>query len=287
MGGQESRPSAWDFQFGTRWHPPQLTFDHPHPLRMRDHLLGGKDNYQADREAVEATLALYPDYRLLCQAGEAFVRRALTWVAGREHGLTQFLHLGTFIPTLRGSYDSQVRALCPEATFVYVTDDSISAAHGRGVLAAQARPRGEVYVQLADFREPGPVLRGPWLKEKLDLRRPVGVLLVGMLDCIADDARLTLALAELRDVLAPGSLVVIQHTLDYPARGAARKTRELLGHNPFQFTTRPLPRVRELVSGFRFVEPGFVPCTAWRPDGVGPGRELEARCPVAGGVAQI
>ncbi len=286
MGGQESRPSPWDFALTERWEPPQLTFDHPHPLRMRDHLLGGKDNYQVDREAVEATLALYPDYRLIAQASDAFVRRALTWVAAREHGLTQFLHLGAFIPTLR-SYDGLVRAQCPEAVFVYVTDDSISAAHGRGVLAAQARPRSEVFVQLADFREPGPLLHGSWLREKLDLRRPVGVLLLGMLDFTADDERLTLALATLRTALAPGSLVVMEHTLDYPVRAAARTTRQLLGHNPFQFTTRPLPRVRELISEFDFVDPGFVPCTAWRPDGSGPGPEFEARCPVAGGVARI
>jgi hypothetical protein len=286
MSVAENRPSPWDFEFGAQWQPPQPTFDHPHPQRMRDYLLGGKDNYQADREAVEATLGLYPDLKLVSWAGEAFLRRAIAWICDPARGLTQYLHLGSFIPT-RDSYDSQVRGHCPEARFVYVTDDSISAAHARGVLAAQARPCGQVHVQLADFRDPGPVLTGAWLGERLDLRRPVGVLLVGMLDFTADDERLRLALARLRTTLAPGSLVVMVHTLEYPSADAALKARELLGHNPFQFTTRPLSRVRELVAGFRFAEPGFVLCTSWRPDGEGPGLDLEARCPVAGGVALI
>ncbi|WP_051450582.1 SAM-dependent methyltransferase [Actinospica robiniae] len=286
MGVAENRPSHGNPDPGREWRPPQPTFDLPHPLRMRDFLLGGKDNYQADRDAVEATLAVYPDLKLAFQAEQAFLRRAIAWIADPAQGLTQFLHLGAFVPT-RDSYDGQVRAQCPEATFVYVTDDSISAAHARGVLAAQARPQGEVYVQLADFREPGPVLRGPWLSERLDLSRPVGVLLVGMLDFTADDERLTLALSHLRAALAPGSLIVAQHALEHPAPATSAQARRLLGHNPFQFTARPLRRVRELLAGFEFVDPGFVPCTSWRPDGEGPGAELEPRCPVAGGIARV
>jgi hypothetical protein len=286
MGAAENRPTPWDLELGTQWQPPLLTFDQPHPLRMRDYLIGGKDNYQADRDAVSATLALYPDLRLVARAAEAFVRRAIAWVADPAQGLSQFLHLGTFIPTLR-SYDSQVRAQAAGARFVYVTDDPISAAYGRGVLAAQARRQGEVHVQLADFREPGPVLRGGWLRERLDFNRPVGVLLVGMLDFTADEDRLALALGQIRSVLAPGSLVLMLHMLDHPNRQAAAAALALLGPNPFQYTPRPLERVRELVSGFEFVDPGFVPCTGWRPDGEGPGPDLEQRCPIAGGVARI
>lgn len=286
MGVAENRPWPWDFASGAEWRPPQPTFDLPHPLRMRDYLLGGKDNYQADRDAAEATLAVYPDLRLVSRADQAFLRRAIAWIADPARGLTQYLHLGAFIPT-RESYDSQVRAQCPEAAFVCVTDDSISAAHARGVLAAQARPHGEVSVRLADFREPGPVLQGPWLGERLDLRRPVGVLLVGMLDFTADDEHLTLALSGLRATLAPGSLIVVQHMLEYPGTGVSARAGRLLGRNAFQFTTRPLNRVRELLAGFEFVDPGFVPCTAWRPDGDDPEAGLELGCPVAGGVARI
>ena len=136
MGVAESRPTPWGSSSGREWRPAP-SFDLPHPLRMRDFLLGGKDNYQADRDAVEATLAVHPDLKLASRAEEAFLRRAIAWIADPARGLTQYLHLGAFIPTL-DSYDGQVRAQCPDATFVYVTDDSISAAHARAVLAAQA-----------------------------------------------------------------------------------------------------------------------------------------------------
>jgi S-adenosyl methyltransferase len=79
----------------------------------------------------------------------------------------------------------------------------------------------------------------------------------------------------------------MQHALDYPGREAAVRARRLLGANPFQFTTRPLHRVRELVAGFEFVEPGVVPCPSWRPDGEDAEREAQPPCPVAGGVARI
>jgi hypothetical protein len=156
------------------------------------------------------------------------------------------------------------------------------------VLAARAPNGSEVHALWADFREPGPILADPWLGERIDLSRPVGVLLLGMLDFIADEDRLTAALSELKAVLAPGSMIVMVHLLDGRDVSATDQAlRESLGGNPFQYTPRPLERVRRLVSGFEFVEPGFVPCTSWRPDGRGPGQDLEERCAVAGGVAIV
>lgn len=292
MDMARDRPLLWDCELGRDWNPPQPTFDHPHPMRMRDYLLGGKYNYRADRDAADATLAVHPGLKPAARAGEEFLRRALAFIADPRRGLNQYLHLGAFIPTL-DSYDSQVRRQCPEAAFAYVTDDAISAATARGVLAARARPWAEVSVLLADFRELGPVLRGTWLRERLDLDQPVGVVLAGMLDFTAEDKRVMLALTRLRTILAPGSMIVMLHALDYPSPAVAAKAGRLLGANRFQYTVRPLARVRQLVSGFDFVEPGFVPCDTWRPDG-DDGSESPARvgsaaahCAVAGGVARI
>lgn len=300
MGVARNRPWPWDRELGRDWNPPQPAFDHPHPMRMRDYLLGGKDNYQADRDAADATLAVHPGLKPAARAGEDFLGRALAFMADPRRGLTQYLHLGAFIPTLN-SYDSQVRQQCPEAAFAYVTDDAISAATARGVLAARARPWAEVSVLLADFREPGPVLRGTWLRERLDLDQPVGVVLVGMLDFTADDKRVILALTRLRTTLAPGSMIVMLHALDYPSPAVAAKAGRLLGGNMFQYTARPLARVRQLVSGFDFVGPGFVPCDTWSPegddgsddggsagnDGRSSAHDAAVHCAVAGGVARI
>jgi hypothetical protein len=287
VGAAERGPaSPWDSQLGREWRPPDPPTDLPHPLRMWDYMIGGKDNYQIDRDAVESVLPLVPDTLLVARAAEAFMGRAVRHVAAPEHGLRQFLHVGGFIPTLHG-FDALARAGCPGARFAYVTDDAVSAAHARGVLAAQARGSGEVHALWAQFRDLGAVLAGSWLRERLDLAEPIGVLLFGMPDFVADEERLAGSLDALRAALAPGSMIAVTHVLSHPDPGAAEKAlRHLIG-NPFQYTPRPLARVRRLLSGFDFDDPGLVLCTSWRPDGEGPGADLEARCHIVGGVARI
>lgn len=108
-----------------------------------------------------------------------------------------------------------------------------------------------------------------------------------MLDHTADETRLPRAPAELRAAPAPGSLIVMLHFPECPDADAGERAIASLGPNPFRYTPRPLERVRELLSDFEFVDPGFVPCASWRPDGAEPERDLEGRCLIAGGVAIV
>ncbi|HEX4788380.1 MAG TPA: SAM-dependent methyltransferase [Actinospica sp.] len=283
-------PTPWDSQLGREWQPPDPPpTDQPHPLRMWDYMVGGKDNYQIDRDAAEAAIKFVPNIVFAARAGEAFIIRAQSFIARPEHGIDQFLHLGCYIPKLNSpSLSGLARAGRPGTRYVFVTDDQVSAAHARAVLAARAPAGTEVHARWADFREPAPILADPWLSERIDLSRPVGLLLLGMIDFIADEDRLARALTELRAALAPGSMIVMVHLLEGTDPSASEQAlREALGHNPFQYRPRSLERVRQLVADFEFVDPGFVPCTSWRPDGRGPGQDLEARCAVAGGVAIV
>ena len=279
----------WDLSLGRGWQPPDPPADLPHPLRMWDYMVGGKDNFQIDRDAAELAMKYAPNVVLSARAGEAFIVRALQWIAEPEHGLDQFLHFGCYIPKLSSpSVNGLAKARRAGTRFVFVTDDQVSAAHARAVLAARARGAGEVHALWAEFRDPAAVLETLWLKERIDLSRPVGLMLLGMMDFIADEERLSRALADLKAALAPGSLIVMVHLLEGADPSATeRALKESLANNPFQYTPRTLERVERLVSDFEFVEPGFVRCTSWRPDGTGPGADLEARCSVAGGVAII
>jgi hypothetical protein len=65
---------------------------------MYDYYLGGKDHWQADRQAAEQILAVAPKVRAIARANRAFLRRAVTYLA-KEKGVTQFLDIGTGIPT--------------------------------------------------------------------------------------------------------------------------------------------------------------------------------------------
>jgi hypothetical protein len=283
----ESTP--WDVDLGGNWQPPDPPHELPHPLRMWDYMVGGKDNYQIDRDAAELAIKYVPNIVFAARAGEAFIIRAQKFIARPEFGLSQFLHLGCYIPKLNSpSLGGLAKTAQPGTRYVCVTDDQVSAAHARAVLAARARAGSEVHALWADFRYPAPILANPWLHERIDLSRPVGLLLLGMLDFIADEEQAVRALAQLKAALAPGSMIVMVHLLkDTDVAASERALRESLGENPFQYTPRSLERVRQLVSGLELVDPGFVPCTSWRPDGRGPGQDLEERCPVAGGVAIV
>jgi S-adenosyl methyltransferase len=283
----ESTP--WDLQLGRNWRPPDPPSERPHPLRMWDYMVGGKDNFQVDRDAAELAMKYVPNVVFAARAGEAFIIRAQSWIGLPEHGIDQFLHLGCYIPKLNSPTLAPLARAARQGTrYVFVTDDQVSAAHARAVLATRTPDGSEVHALWADFREPAPILANPWLTERIDLSRPVGLLLLGMLDFFADEEQLVRALAELKAALAPGSMVVMVHLLEGTDLSATeRALRESLGNNPLQYTPRPIERVRELVADFEFVDPGFVRCTSWRPDGRGPGQDLEERCAVAGGVAIV
>lgn len=274
--------ATWDLVLGAPAPPaPELDPDVPHPIRMWDYMIGGKDNYESDRAAVRHLLTVWPDVMLIARAAEAFAHRASAWIA-RGHGLRQFLQMGTAIPIMN-SFDAIVRDEVPDARFVYVTDDPITAAHARAVLAARA-PSNLLHVLRAQFRDPGPILAHPWLRERLDFSEPVGVLLLGMLDYTRDDARLKAALDEIMAALAPGSLVLVLHYLEFPVAAVGEIVQSVLGDNKAEFTPRPLEKIEQMLAAHEFLPPGLVRITAWHPDGVGPGQDMEERCHIVGGV---
>ena len=193
--------AAWDLVLGAPVPPaPPIDPDMPHPIRMWDYMIGGKDNYESDRAAVRHLISIAPDVMLIARAAEAYAHRASAWIA-EGHGLTQYLQMGTSIPIMN-SFDAIVRDHVPDARFVYVTDDPITAAHARAVLAARA-PSERLHVMLAQFRDPEEILAHAWMRERLNFDEPIGVLLLGMLDYTRDDARLRRALQQLMEALAP------------------------------------------------------------------------------------
>jgi hypothetical protein len=88
---------------------------------MYDYLLGGKDNYAADRAAADEGLKVYPDLAFTARANRAFLGRAVRYLAA-EAGVRQFVDIGTGIPTA-GNTHQVAQAIAPQSQVVYVDYD--------------------------------------------------------------------------------------------------------------------------------------------------------------------
>src|SRR5690348_12401290 len=150
--------------------PVDLRTDQPHPARVYDYLLGGKDNFEADREAADRSLARFPHANTPPRQNREFLRRAVNYLA-TEVGIRQFLDIGTGLPTSPNVHQV-AQAANPETRVVYVDNDPIVLAHARALLTSS--PEGRTGYIDADVRDPEHIV--DQAQEVLDFDQPVGLL---------------------------------------------------------------------------------------------------------------
>ena len=243
--------------------PTNLHPEIPHPARVYDFLLGGKDHFPSDREAGEAILAMGEGGRTAVRANRAFLQRAVRTLA--ELGIDQFLDIGTGIPTAGNTHQVAQQAN-PEARVVYVDNDPIVLTHARALMSGPGH--GITRVLQADLREPEKILAAPELTETLDLTRPVALLLVAVLHFLKDSEQPGEIVAGLIDALPSGSYVVLSHVT-----GEVLTDDEVAGVGvayskvPAGMNLRTREQVSQFLNGVDLLEPGLVLCPFWRPDG--------------------
>jgi hypothetical protein len=238
---------------------PVLDLSVPAPARMYDYYLGGKDNYAADREAAEKVIAAYPETRALARANRRFLTRALWFLA--EHGIRQYLDLGTGLPTSPNVHDI-ARQVRPNARVVYVDNDPVVTVHSQAMCA-----RDGVIAINGDICRPQEILANPELTTLIDFSGPVAILCVSVLHFIRDENNPREIMAALRRRMAPDSYLVISHaTTD----GADRRVLADIASVYDGATAPAVPRstaaIRDLFAGLELVEPGLVDVSQWRPD---------------------
>ncbi|MEV7612111.1 SAM-dependent methyltransferase [Streptomyces sp. NPDC089799] len=245
------------------WAPPGIDISVPSVSRIYDYYLGGSHNFEVDRQAARRAMEFIPGLPKIMQANRAFMRRAVRYAAGE--GITQFLDIGSGIPTF-GNVHEVAQAATPQARVVYVDHDPVAVAHSRAVLAGDDRTA----VVGADLRKPQSILTSAEVSGLLDLSRPVALLLVAVLHFLEDADEPYAAVAELREALAPGSLLVLTHAsfegIPVPkeqAAGTVGVYRDI--RNPLVMRTGE--QVARFFEGFELVEPGLVAMPLWRPDG--------------------
>lgn len=244
------------------WAPRGIDISVPSVSRIYDFYLGGSHNFEADREAARRAMEFMPGLPKIMQANRAFMRRAVRFAAAE--GITQFLDIGSGIPTF-GSVHEVAQAVSPEARVMYVDHDPVAVAHSQAVLAGNEHTD----VLAADLRKPREILGSPQMQGLIDQNRPVALLLVAILHFVEDTDDPYAAVAELRDALAPGSLLVLTHAsyegIPLPperAEGTVDVYKDI--RNPLVMRSREA--IARFFEGYDMVEPGLVPMPHWRPD---------------------
>ncbi|NUR57421.1 MAG: SAM-dependent methyltransferase [Catenulispora sp.] len=248
------------------WDAPEIDRTKAHPARIYDYLLGGKDNFDVDRDAAELALAKMPELRAMARANRAFLGRAVRHLA--EAGITQFLDIGTGIPG-PGNTGEIARAVHPQARVVYVDYDPIVSAHSRALLSA-ADPALSAVVQ-ADVREPKTILESGAVHSVLDFERPIAVLLVALLHFVSDEEDAHGLAAQFVDALAPGSALVVSHASEGHEVGKFGAAREGWNNATSRLVLRDRAEIEAFFTGTELLDPGVTIIPAWRPD-----RELTA-----------
>ncbi|MFE9612139.1 SAM-dependent methyltransferase [Streptomyces sp. NPDC006012] len=244
------------------WAPRSIDVSVPSVARIHDFYLGGSYNFEVDRQAARRAMEFLPGLPKIMQANRAFMRRAVRFAAGE--GITQFLDIGSGIPTF-GSVHEVARRARPDARVVYVDHDPVAVAHSQTVLADDE----DAGVIAADLRKPQEILSSLEIRRLIDLNRPVALLLVAILHFVEDADEPYGAVAELREALAPGSLLILTHAsyegMPLPperAQGAVDVYRDI--RNPLIMRSRD--EIARFFEGYDMVEPGLVAMPRWRPE---------------------
>jgi len=246
--------------------------------RIYDYWLGGKDNFQVDREAAEEMIQAFPGIVAGVRMNRAFLGRAIHHLAA-DAGIRQFLDIGTGLPSSNNTHEVAQRA-APESRIVYVDNDPIVLSHAKALLTST--PEGACAYIDADIRNAGQIVKEA--AGTLDFSRPVAVCLIMILQFIPDEDDPWQITRTLMDAVPSGSYLVIAHPasdVDVVVAPALRQLSSRMGG------TRALPRsyseVTRFFEGLEMVEPGLVQLHRWRPGtGVDTGKNLAAY----GGVAR-
>jgi hypothetical protein len=253
--------------------PAQVDSSIPNVARVWNCLIGGRDNFEVDRRAAKQLIAAAPVMEPMALACRAFLRRTVTFLAERE-GIRQFLDIGTGLPTA-GNTHEVAQAVDPGCRVVYVDNDPVVLSHARAML--RSSPEGQTSYLDVDARDTGAIIEGA--KATLDLSKPVGVIMIDILNLLEDAAEV---LSRMIDEVPSGScLAVIQPTRDPRLTPAARRWNQLAATPVF---LRDREQVARWLRGLDVVAPGLVPLDEWHPEPGDP--QCPGGVPVLGAVAR-
>ncbi len=238
-----------------------LQTDRAHSARVYDYILGGKDNYAADRAVAEGALRGWPALRTSMLANRAFMRKIVLHLAG-ECGVRQFLDIGTGLPTAPNLHEV-AQSVAPDSRILYTDNDPIVLAHAQALLGSA--PEGRTTYLAADMREPLKILAAPQLLETLDLSKPVALTIIAMMQTIDDDEVAHRVVRVLMDALPVGSYLAMSMPTDEIDPGPIAEIKRQYEARGEVVRFRSKAEVEAFFQGLELVEPGIVQVHKWRP----------------------
>jgi O-methyltransferase involved in polyketide biosynthesis len=254
----------------------------PHPARVYDWWLGGKDHYPVDEALARRILALDPAVVRGARANRRFMHRAVRTVA--EAGVRQFLDIGTGIPT-EPNLHQVAQEVAPQARVVYADNDPIVLRHAETLLHSTAE--GSTRYVHADVRDPDTILRRA--AGTLDLSRPVALSLVALthyLDAEPDGDDVYGLIERYVAELAPGSCLILSQVTADLSPEAIEQAAAQFRRAGTPFHPRSLAEFSRFFDGLELLGPGVIPVSGWRPGPEDVAAQAEGVVPVYAGVAR-
>ncbi|MGH3388727.1 MAG: SAM-dependent methyltransferase [Actinomadura sp.] len=258
---------------------PEIDTSVPHSARIWNYWLGGKDNYQIDREVGEQILEIVPGTRDTARHSRAFLGRVVRHLAG-EAGIRQFLDIGTGLPTHDNTHEVAQR-VAPDCRIVYVDNDPLVLVHAQALLTST--PEGACDYIEADVRDTGRILAGA--AKTLDFGRPVGLMLLGIMMNVPDDDEACEIVRTLLAALPSGSHLALNDassaTYGKERSDGAINTWMERGGTPMK--ARTPEEIGRFFDGLEMLGPGVVSVSRWRagPEPWAEADEVAAFCGLA------
>jgi hypothetical protein len=261
---------------------PDIDTSKPHPARMYDYYIGGKNHFAADRAVADKALASWPAGRIGLRENRKFLGRVVRYLAA-EAGITQFLDIGSGLPATDNVHEVAQRA-DPSARVAYVDNDPMVLSHAQALLTSS--PEGRTAYFQADLRSPEGMVSCPLLREVLDFSQPIALMLVAVLHFLRDEDKPDEVVGTLLDALPPGSYLAASHmTLEHDPVAVGGGQQAYLDAGLTMRARDSDEFARLAFSGLEMVPPGVVLVSEWRPDSRAP-RPTPAEISCYGGVAR-
>ena len=241
----------------TSWIPPEIDTERPSPARMYDYALGGKDNFDVDRNAVHAVAEIIPEFREVAMANRGFLVRAVDTIA--RQGVDQFIDLGTGIPTSPNVHEV-AQLVHPDARVVYVDNDPIVMAHNR---ALRSRRPGVLTLH-SDLRQPASIMDNKGVQAHLDFDKPIGLLFIAVLHFVRRDLGVEVVNQFRRSLPAGSYLAISAACADGMDSALINRLEQVYSKSPAPMVLRTTDQVEQLFEGVELLDPGLADVTQWR-----------------------